>query len=143
MIKQNTLFLLLLLISIFCFSQSSFNIPRSTSDKIKFKLIDNLIVLPVEVNGVELSFLLDSGVSKPILFNIANHADSLQINHVEIIYLRGLGGEGSIEALKSKHNLFRIGNAINVNQDVFVVFDNALADIVNNFLFLPDPTYIP
>jgi len=126
MIKQNTLFLLSLLISIFCFSQSSFTIPRSTSDKIRFKLIDNLIVLPVEVNGVELSFLLDSGVSKPILFNIANHADSLQINHVEIIYLRGLGGEGSIEALKSKHNLFRIGNAINVNQDVFVVFDNAI-----------------
>jgi len=126
MIKQNTLFLLLLLISFFCFSQSSFNIPRSTSDKIKFKLIDNLIVLPVEVNGFELSFLLDSGVSKPILFNIGNHADSLKINNAETIYLRGLGGDGSIEALRSKQNLFKVGNAINVNQDIYVVFDSTI-----------------
>ncbi|MEM9679983.1 MAG: aspartyl protease family protein [Bacteroidota bacterium] len=81
--------------------------------------------MPVEVNGVDLSFVLDTGVSKPILFNLVN-TDSLQIKNVETIFLRGLGGDGSIEALRSKHNLFKVGDAINVNQDVYVVFDSAI-----------------
>ena len=38
-------------------------------EKVNFKLINNLIIIPIEVNGAELSFILDSGVSKPILFN--------------------------------------------------------------------------
>lgn len=108
------------------FSQAGFNMPRSDSDKIKFRLINNLIVIPVEINGVELSFILDSGVSKPILFNITN-TDSLQIKNVETIYLRGLGeGSQPIEALRSRRNFFKIGNAVNVNQDIYVVFDSSM-----------------
>ncbi|MDX1471945.1 MAG: retropepsin-like aspartic protease, partial [Flavobacteriaceae bacterium] len=108
------------------FSQSSFNLIDARSDKIKFQLIDNLIVIPVEVNGVELSFLLDTGVSKPILFNIVNLEDSLKINQVESIFLQGLGGGASVEALKSQKNLVRIGDAINVNQDLYVILDEAI-----------------
>lgn len=104
------------------FAQGEFNLPRKQSDKVRFQLINNLIILPVEINGVELSFLLDSGVSKPILFNITN-TDSLQINNVETIFLRGLGGGESVKALKSQNNFFKIGNAVNVNQDIYVVFD--------------------
>ncbi len=63
----------------YCFGQGQFNLPGKKQDKIKFELINNLIVLPIEINGVELSFLLDTGVSKPILFNITN-TDSLQMN---------------------------------------------------------------
>lgn len=106
-------------------SQGKFDIPGKDSDKIRFNLVNNLIVFPVEVNGIELSFLLDSGVSKPILFNIT-HTDSLQINSVETIYLRGLGGGESVRALKSRNNFFKIGDAINVNQDIYVVFDQSI-----------------
>ncbi len=60
-------------------------------DKIGFKLINNLIVIPVEINGVELSFLLDTGVTKPIIFNFLNIAEDLQINQTDKIYIRGLG----------------------------------------------------
>ena len=81
--------------------------------------------MPVEINGIELSFVLDTGVSKPILFNLVN-TDSLQIKEVETINLRGLGGEGSIEALKSRKNFLKIGDAINVNQDIYVVFDTSI-----------------
>ena len=126
MLKKHLITLLILICYSAGFSQSKFNIPGKDVTKIKFQLIDNLIVVPVEVNGVELSFILDSGVSKPILFNIINLTDSLQINHVEKIYLRGLGGDGAIEALKSKHNFFKIGDAVNINQDVYVVFDNTI-----------------
>lgn len=125
MLKKNFLVFILLVFSIISFGQSRFNLPRAKSDKVKFQLIDNLIIIPVNVNGVELSFLLDSGVSKPILFNITN-IDTLQVNNVETVYLRGLGGGEPIEALKSQNNLLKIGEAININQDIFVVFDNSI-----------------
>ena len=125
MLKKNFLALVLLLFGISCFAQGKFSLPKEKSNKIKFQLIDNLIIIPVEINGVKLSFLLDSGVSKPILFNIAN-IDTLQINNVETIYLRGLGGGEPVEALKSQNNIFRIGDAVNISQDIYVVFDNSI-----------------
>ena len=125
MFKRYSTVLLLLFYFLNVFGQSKFNLPRTKSDKIKFQLIDNLIIIPVKVNGVDLSFLLDTGVSKPILFNITN-IDTLQVNNVETVYLRGLGGGEPVEALKSQNNLFKVGNAININQDIFVVFDNAI-----------------
>lgn len=109
----------------FCFGQGQFNLPGTNQDKIKFQLINNLIVLPVQINGVELSFLLDTGVSKPILFNITN-TDSLQMNNVETIYLRGLGAGETVKALKSKNNFLKIGNAVNVNHEIYVVFDQEI-----------------
>ena len=124
--NKYTFIIVFFLISNTLYSQSKFDIPNSNVSKIKFELINNLIVLPVEVNGVELSFILDSGVSKPILFNIINLTDSLMINNVEKIYLRGLGADGDIEALRSKYNFFKIGDAINVNQDLYVVFDASI-----------------
>ncbi|MEH6537882.1 MAG: aspartyl protease family protein [Psychroserpens sp.] len=114
--------LLCLLSFTFSFGQGQFNLPRKKTDKIRFQLINNQIIIPVEINGVELSFLLDTGVSKPILFNITN-TDSLQINNVETIFLRGLGGGESVKALRSKNNFFKIGNAVNINQYIYVVFD--------------------
>lgn len=106
------------------FSQNKFFIKNSKgTDKIKFKFINNLIILPVEVNGVELSFLLDTGVSKPILFNFLNVSDSLKIKNAKSIYLRGLGEGNSIEALKSSNNILKIGDAIKLNQDLYAVYN--------------------
>ncbi|RZW48427.1 MAG: PDZ domain-containing protein [Flavobacteriaceae bacterium] len=89
-------------------------------------MINNLIVIPVEVNGVELSFLVDTGVSKPIIFNFLNITEALQINQAEQIFLRGLGEGEPVEALRSRNNIFKIGNAININQDLYAIFDPAL-----------------
>jgi len=125
MFKKYILAFVFIIFGFKTFAQGKFSLPRADSNKIKFQLINNLIIIPVEVNGVELSFLLDSGVSKPILFNIAN-IDTLQINNVETIYLRGLGGGEPVEALKSQKNIVKIGNALNINQDIYVVFDNTI-----------------
>ncbi len=76
---------------LFLFSQGKFVLQGGDKDKIGFKLINNLIVIPVEINGVELSFLLDTGVTKPIIFNFLNIAEDLQINQTDKIYIRGLG----------------------------------------------------
>ena len=48
-----------------------------------------------------------------------------KINQAEVIYIRGLGEGEPIEALKSRNNIFKIGEAININQDLFAVFDPA------------------
>lgn len=117
------------LIGLFGFSQSRFVIEnKQRSSSIRFKLINNLVVIPVEVNGVELSFLLDTGVSKPIIFNFLNVSDTLNIKETETIFLRGLGEGKMVEALKSKNNIFKIGEAIKLNQDLYAVF-NANLDL--------------
>lgn len=109
------------------YSQSQFIIHNQKGkEKIKFKLINNLIVFPVEVNGVELSFILDTGVSKPIIFNILNISDSLKVKNTETIFLRGLGGGASIEALKSKNNVLKIGDAIKIDQDLYAIYSKLL-----------------
>lgn len=93
--------------------------------KVKFQLINNLIVVPVEVNGAELSFILDSGVSSPILFNLMDQ-DSIAINNVSEVIIKGLGDEGAIKALKSTNNIFKIGMARNGEQTLYVVLDEEL-----------------
>lgn len=111
----------------FCYSQGRFAVKnKKGTDKIKFKLINNLIIVPVEINGVTLSFLLDTGVSKPILFNFLDISDSLKIKNSQRIFLRGLGAGESIEALRSRNNTIKIGNAVNVNQDLYAIHDSNL-----------------
>ncbi|WP_246146960.1 PDZ domain-containing protein [Seonamhaeicola marinus] len=80
------------------------------------------MVIPVEVNGVELSFILDTGVSKPIIFNFLNVSDTLKIKNTETIYIRGLGDGEAIEALRSRNNIFKIGDAIKLRQDLYAVY---------------------
>jgi hypothetical protein len=99
---------------------------RKQSDKIRFKSVNNLIIIPVEINGVTLSFLLDTGVSKPIIFNFLNVSDSLKIKNTTTIHLRGLGGGDTVEALKSTNNVFRIGEAVKLQQDLYAVFNTKL-----------------
>ncbi|MEL6483538.1 MAG: retropepsin-like aspartic protease, partial [Bacteroidota bacterium] len=87
--------------------------------------MNNLILIPVEVNGTELTFVLDSGVSKPILFNMMGK-DSIEVRNVSEVEIKGLGDGEAITALKSLGNEFRIGEAWNFNQELFVVMDEAL-----------------
>ncbi|MBA6153295.1 PDZ domain-containing protein [Gelidibacter gilvus] len=126
MIKSSITFLCILFFCGPSISQSGFRLDQTKRSKIKFELIDNLIIIPVEINGAQFSFILDSGVSKPILFNIVNSSDSLKFKNVESIYLRGLGDGASTIALKSSKNNFRIGAAINENQDVFILSDETI-----------------
>jgi len=93
-----------------------------TKDKIEFQLVNNLVVIPVVVNGKQLSFILDTGSKNTILFSLSD-IDSLEIKQVTPIKIRGLGNEGSIDALKSKANTLRIGKTTGNNQIIYIVFD--------------------
>ena len=107
-------------------SQGGFSLPEGVKkDRMSFNLVNNLVVIPVEVNGIELSFLLDTGVSSTIMFSLSE-VDSLELNNAKSVRLRGLGEGGSIPALKSKKNTLKIGQAIDENHTVYVVFDKSL-----------------
>jgi len=108
------------------FSQDGFQLQNGKSDKIYFRLINNLIVIPVSVNGVSLSFLLDTGVSKPIIFNFFNLQEELSIHETELFLLQGLGDDKPIEALKSSNNTVIIGEAVNLNQDLYAIIDASI-----------------
>ena len=125
--KVLCLICILICVSNIGYSQNKFTLQtKKGKDKIKFQLINNLIILPVEVNGVTLSFLLDTGVSRPIIFNFLNITDSLNIKNTETILLKGLGEGEPVEALKSGNNIIRIGEAIKINQELYAIFDPSL-----------------
>ena len=118
---------ILICVTNFGYSQNKFTLQtKKGTDKIRFQLINNLIILPIEVNGVTLSFLLDTGVSRPIIFNYLNITDTVKIRDTETILLKGLGEGEPVEALKSRNNIFKVGEAIKINQELYAIFDPSL-----------------
>ncbi len=99
--------------------------PGKKHEKLKFDLINNLVIVPIEVNGTRLSFVLDTGVSTPILFNLSDK-DSIQINEVSEVTIQGLGESEPIQALRSRNNTFKLGSIENKSQRLFVVLDKSL-----------------
>ncbi|WP_160131155.1 aspartyl protease family protein [Kordia antarctica] len=79
-------------------------------------------MIPVEINGIKMSFLLDSGVNKPILFSL-KPGDSLTIEQKERIQLRGLGSGNTITAVKARSNSFKIKNIQKLNLELYIILD--------------------
>jgi len=94
----------------------------SIKQKTKFEFHNNIIILPVEINGISLNFILDTGASKTIIFTLED-SDSLVLNNTKIVELRGLGLGEPIEAMISENNQIKLGNIIGYNQTIYMVFD--------------------
>ncbi|UTX48367.1 PDZ domain-containing protein [Chryseobacterium sp. MA9] len=116
------LLLLGLFLSIFVNAQNSFELINTKKAVIPFQFINNLIFIPINVNGAELTFLLDTGVSETILFSLENK--ELKLSNVEKVKFSGLGGSLSIDGLKSERNLGKIGNEIvNTSMAIYIIID--------------------
>ena len=104
------------------FAQKGFQFYGNNSRKqqVSFKLINNLIVFPINVNGKKLSFILDTGVNKSILFSLSE-IDSLALNNIEKVQLKGLGGGDYVDALLSRNNRIQIKNLISRNETIYVI----------------------
>ncbi len=88
--------------------------------KVSFKLVNNLIIIPVSVNGQELSFILDSGASNTIIFGLTG-IDSLALKNIKKVKLFGLGGGAPIEAILSENNLLQIRNISGFGQKIYAI----------------------
>lgn len=89
---------------------------------IPFKLIGNLIFIPVTVNDVQLTFLLDSGVDETILFSLDDNQE-VQLNNVQKVRLRGLGNEGSVDGLHSTQNVVSVGKLNSKAHEIYIIMD--------------------
>ncbi|MEI3792067.1 MULTISPECIES: PDZ domain-containing protein [unclassified Chryseobacterium] len=114
--------LLTLFLSIFISAQNTFELVKVKKAVIPFKLINNLIFIPINVNGAELTFMLDTGVAETILFSLDNK--EIRLQNIEKIKFSGLGGNVSIDGLKSDRNTAKIGdNIINSSMLLYIVID--------------------
>ncbi|HEY4628355.1 MAG TPA: PDZ domain-containing protein [Flavobacterium sp.] len=89
---------------------------------VPFKLINNLVFIPIKVNGIELNFLLDSGVEETILFSLEEKKE-ISFSNVEKITLRGLGREEPIEGLKATNNILEVQGLKSTNHLLYIVLD--------------------
>ena len=116
---------LFLFLFTFSFGQKGFQISEEKKTVIPFQLINNLIFIPLNINGVDLTFLLDSGVNETILFSLENK--EVNFNDVEKIKFSGLGETKNIEGLKSENNVVSIGkNFKDFNHTVFIILDESI-----------------
>ena len=124
-IKKAALYSIIFFLAISSFAQGSFRIldNRKENKSLPFTLVNNLVVVKAEINGKELSFILDSGVKRTMLFNL-KFADSVVLNNVEKLKIRGLGEGNPINAIKSKGNLFDMDGIVNPDMNLFVITDN-------------------
>ena len=122
-LKQIIVFFILFTLSFSGIAQEKFHLSNNLKKvNISFQLLNNLMVIPITVNGTELLFLLDTGVDKTILFNLETK-NALRIGAMEKIKVQGLGEGEVIQAFKSRNNNLRIGQIIGKNQLVYVLRD--------------------
>jgi len=103
-------------------AQNNFEIKNTSKVVIPFKFINNLIFIPMTVNGVELTFLLDTGVAENTIFSLENK--EMTLPSMEKMKFSGLGGNASIEGFKSDRNIAKIGNhIINNSLMLYIILD--------------------
>ena len=113
----------LLLFSIFINAQNSFEIFNDKKKvTIPFRQINNLTFINMKVNDVDLTFLLDTGVSETLLFSLENK--EVQFKNAEKIRFTGLGGSDYIEGIKSTHNKIFINKDFgDSNHEIYLILD--------------------
>lgn len=102
--------------------------PKAKRVTIPFELHSNLIVIPVRVNdGVDLKFILDTGVRTSILTN-SIYVDGLPNADDRVINLMGAGNYGPITAY--------VSNNINIDLPGVSADDNAMLILKEDYLML-------
>ena len=115
-------FLIFLLIPS-AFSQNGFRLESKKSKiTIPFKLLNNLVIVPIEVNGVTLNFLLDTGVEESILFSL-DESDEVSFSKIEKIKIKGFGSKEPFDGFKSTKNILKIKDFKDNDHTLYLVLD--------------------
>ena len=97
---------------------------RQKSLELPFKLVNNLIVIPIQINGSDtLRFILDTGLNTSIICELST-GKTLNLNYAREIQLQGLGIGEPITAIHTFGNDISVSGIYGINQDYFVLMDN-------------------
>lgn len=123
--KKKCIFFLLLLTIMPVFAQGTFVFDKGIEKvTVPIVLINNLVFIPIKVNGVELNFLLDTGVEETILFSLEDNPE-VNFYNSEKISLRGLGSDAAIEGLKTTNNILEVEGVKANQQLIYVILDQS------------------
>ena len=100
---------------------------ESDKDKIEipFTFVDNLIIIPVEINNTKLNMLLDSGSEPSLIFSFPEN-DTIQLYNTKKIKISGLGNEEMAEGIYSDKNTANVSGFVNRGFDLLVILDENL-----------------
>lgn len=115
-----------ILIFLFCsngWSQNGFQFETNKKKiSIPFKFINNLIIIPIQVNGVSLNFMVDTGVEETILFSV-DDTDGVSFSKIEKVRIKGFGSKEAFDAYKSDNNKLEIKNYTDTSHCIYLVLD--------------------
>ncbi len=111
---------------LFLSAQNSFyNTSSKDKVEIKFKSINNLIIIPVTLNDKSLQFILDTGVDQTILFGFSkNETDNFA--DFQKIKISGLGTEKPIDGIKTFRNKLKINTLTDNNHETIILIDEKI-----------------
>ncbi len=122
--KKIVLFFLIFLSVLPAFAQDGFQyISKRNKFRFPFQLINNLVFVPIKVNGAELTFLLDTGVEETILFGLEDNK-RVNLKNSERIKLYGLGNKDFYEGLRSIGNTLEVQELKSENQLLYIILDS-------------------
>jgi len=100
---------------------------QSDKDKIivPFTFVDNLIIIPVEINNTKLNMLLDSGSEPSLIFSFPEN-DTILLHNTKKIKISGLGNEEVAEGIISDTNTANVNGYINKHFELLVILDENL-----------------
>ncbi len=98
---------------------------------IPFELSNNIPFIKVNLNGIELNMIFDTGADSNLIFTIPEN-EELEINNANITQIYGLGLNEPIKAIQSKNNTLTIGKYKNINFEVLIINDS-LVNLSNKF----------
>lgn len=105
------------------YSQSRFEFEDNKNKvTIPFKFINNLIIISIQVNGIPLNFLLDTGVEESILFSL-DETDEISFAQVEKVKIKGFGKKEAFDGYKSTLNEVKVKSFIDKNHTLYLVLD--------------------
>jgi hypothetical protein len=107
----------------YCFTQNQFKF-KDEGDRavnLKFRSVNNLIILSALLNGELVNFLLDTGVNKTKVFGQVK--DSLFLVEAEYISLRSLGSSEPVKAFRTTNNIIDFGPVRAEKQEVYFITD--------------------
>ncbi|WP_136668152.1 retropepsin-like aspartic protease [Flavobacterium sp. H122] len=121
--KKIYLLIFLLFQFSYSFSQEGFKFGDNKKKiTIPFKMSNNLVVASLKINGVDLNFLIDTGVENTILFSLED-AETVDFKNVEKIKIRGLGSGDAINAFKSSKNTIALKEYTDTNHEIYIILD--------------------